>query len=627
MKVLVTGASGFLGGRVTKLLAEQHKVLGTGRTFSTERRAALESLGVRLLPADLTRPQDLPALLDGVDAVVHCAALSTLWGRWEDLRRTNVDASARLAAACAQRGIRLVYIGSPSIYNRAVHDDPTWGTAARPVPESLRVGPRFDSDYAKSKWFAELAVSRSYPAACILRPRGLYGPGDASIMPRVIAALQAGRLPRLVDGDVLTDLTHVDNAAHAVRLAVESDISGPVNIADGDPIAVWASIDQVADALGVARPGRRMAARPVELVAAGTEQVARILRRGEPRLTATGIRLLTRGLRLDLTRARTELGYRPIFTGGLASTLSAMLPGVEPPGRRHPVVSSTRPATPASTTTLAVEQLQAGWCVSIGALAQRGELWRRKRFPAGVTLIQHPEHGLVLFDTGYSRAAVEAVRHWPAWPYGTLLPVRLPAGQTLAEQLARRGVAADSVRAIICSHLHMDHLAGAADFPHAPVWLDQPEIEALTSFGGLTAVRHGIVPAIVPDAGRLRPFAFSDAPHWLAPFTQAMDFFADGSLWIVPSPGHTGGSVSAVARTGEETGDGAGLVLLAGDVAWSERALREGIEPHWLTRRVVFHDLAAARRTGGFWRSWLARHPAAEVVVSHDAPTTGTDRC
>ena len=271
-------------------------------------------------------------------------------------------------------------------------------------------------------------------------------------------------------------------------------------------------------------------------------------------------------------------------------------------------------------TRLRLEHLQIGWCVSLAALAQRGEPWRRRRFPAGVTLIHHPRQGTVLLDAGYSRAAVTALRRGPARLYGTLLPVRLPAQEELAEQLARRGTDPSAITAIIATHLHVDHLSGAVDLPHAPVWMDPAEIAALTSWTGLSALRHGIVAEALPAPERLRPLAYGPAPELLAPFARAMDYFGDGSLWIVPSPGHTDGSVCALARVGEEDGEGGGLVLLGGDVAWSERALREGIDPHPLVHRLVSHDRAGARRTLQQWQQWLERHPRAEVVVSHERP-------
>lgn len=276
-----------------------------------------------------------------------------------------------------------------------------------------------------------------------------------------------------------------------------------------------------------------------------------------------------------------------------------------------------------------LEHLRAGYCTAPGALAQRGESWRRRTFPAGITLIQHPAQGLTLFDAGYSRTAVAALRRWPDRIYGTLLPVTLPPGEALVEQLAARGVDPAGVRRIICSHLHLDHLAGAVDFPGAPVWLDPAERDALTSRRGLAALRHGILAAAVPEESRLRSLSYTPAPPGLAPFERASDFFGDQSLWLVPSPGHTTGSIAAVARTRPDArldGDGAGLVLLTGDVAWSERALREGIEPHRLTRRIAAHDPAGATHTAGLWREWLIRHPEAQVVVSHDESTHGDGR-
>ena len=271
-------------------------------------------------------------------------------------------------------------------------------------------------------------------------------------------------------------------------------------------------------------------------------------------------------------------------------------------------------------TFLTVEHLQAGWCTAPGALAQRGQSWRRRRFPAGVALLHHPEHGLTLFDSGYSRAALKALKRWPARLYGAVLPVTLPAGQTIAEQLTARGQDPGEIERIICSHLHLDHLAGAADFPSAPVWLDPADLDELTQLRGWRALRRGIVPGTVPDRTRLRALTYTDAPEELHPFPRAADFFGDQSLWIVPAPGHTAGSVAAIARTGHGE-HGAGLQLLAGDVAWSESALRTGIEPHRLAQRVANHDAAQASQTAARWRQWLAAHPRARVVVSHDAPT------
>ncbi|GAA5439819.1 NAD-dependent epimerase/dehydratase family protein [Deinococcus caeni] len=112
MTILVTGATGFLGGVTARELARTGQaVTGLGR--DAHRGAALEADGVRFMAADL-RGADWDALLRGVEGVVHAAARSTLWGHAADFHADNVAPSAALARACAVRGVRLVHVSTPS---------------------------------------------------------------------------------------------------------------------------------------------------------------------------------------------------------------------------------------------------------------------------------------------------------------------------------------------------------------------------------------------------------------------------------------------------------------------------------------------------------------------------------
>lgn len=303
MRILVTGATGFLGGAAARALVQAgHRVIGTGR--NTVRGAALERAGVRFQTADLRN--DPGTLLEGVDAVLHCAARSTLWGRWADFHADNVAVSARLARACARRGVRLVHVSTPSVYNATGLTDQ--------VPESAPIGPRFDSLYARSKYQAELEVQAVMPGAALLRPRGLYGPGDSSLLPRLARALRTGRLPRLTRREVHTELTHVDNVVHAARLALEGHAAGVFNVTDGVSVPIWATLDRLADALSVPRPTRYVPARLAEAAATLLEGIYRLRPdQPEPPVTASGLRLLTRPMTLDLRRAREGLGYAPVI--------------------------------------------------------------------------------------------------------------------------------------------------------------------------------------------------------------------------------------------------------------------------------------------------------------------------
>ncbi|MGY2896594.1 NAD-dependent epimerase/dehydratase family protein [Deinococcus sp. UYEF24] len=324
MHILVTGATGFLGGVAAReLLLAGQQVTATGR--DPAKGAALERSGIRFLAADLRGPEAAAALLPGIDAALHCAARSSLWGKWEDFVQDNVQVSAGLARACAERGVRLVHVSTPSVYNA--------GRWHLNVPESAPIGPRFDSLYARSKYLAEVEVRSVLPEATVLRPRGIYGPGDPSIVPKLAQALRSGRLPRLSSGEVHTELTHVLNVVQAARLALETPVAGVFNVTDGVSTPIWATIDRLADVLGVARPRARlpawMAARLVEGAAGLLEQVYRLHPNApEPPLTASGVRLLTRSMTLDLSRARERLGYVPLVhpVQGLEEVMAGLKP-------------------------------------------------------------------------------------------------------------------------------------------------------------------------------------------------------------------------------------------------------------------------------------------------------------
>ncbi|MBZ9751929.1 NAD(P)-dependent oxidoreductase [Deinococcus sp. HMF7604] len=315
MNVLVTGATGFLGGAVARrLVAAGHEVRGLGRDAA--RGAELQAAGVTFVPADL-RGADWGTLLRGTEAVVHAAARSTLWGRWADFQADNIRPSGELARACAAAGARLVHVSTPSVYNAT--------GLTRQVREDTPLGPHFDSLYARSKWLAEEAVRAALPDATVLRPRGIYGVGDTSLVPRLARALKTGRLPRLTRAEVWTELTHVRNVVQAAELALARPAPGVFNVTDGQAVPLWATVDRLADALALPRPARYVPARLVEGAAHLLELGARLHpARPEPPLTASGVRLLTRPMTLDLTRARERLGYVPAVTpeAGLADVFA-----------------------------------------------------------------------------------------------------------------------------------------------------------------------------------------------------------------------------------------------------------------------------------------------------------------
>lgn len=320
MKVVVTGATGFLGGHLcAKLRRSGYEVMGIGRNKA--RGEALTKSGVRFHACDLSRPFSLPDI-DEADAVIHAAALSSAWGKKRDFVRANVTATERvLDWASALQVKRFIHISSPSVAFR--FEDQLDLPEASPLPTPVNA-------YAATKARAEALVrERSGLNPLILRPRGIYGAGDVALLPRLIRAARKGTLPLLREGAAVTDLTHVDDVCRAIRCALSApaQCAGRIyNISGGEPLKVTNIIEKAAQAAGVEARFKPVSVNMALMAARTLETLARITPgRPEPPITAYGVGVLAYSQTLDLSAARKGLGYEPqvSFEEGMRLTFEA----------------------------------------------------------------------------------------------------------------------------------------------------------------------------------------------------------------------------------------------------------------------------------------------------------------
>ena len=186
--------------------------------------------------------------------------------------------------------------------------------------------------------------------------------------------------------------------------------------------------------------------------------------------------------------------------------------------------------------------------------------WSEVTLPVNVFLVHHPE-GLCLFDTGQSARAAEP-GYLPRWhPFLRLARFELGPEDEVGAQLARAGIDPASVRWLVLSHLHTDHVGGVGAFPGADVVVSRVEWERAQ---GLSGRLRGYVPRHWP---RPEPVLIDLAGPPVGPFPGSFDVAADGRLLVVPTPGHTPGHVSLIVR--EECGG----FFLGGDVAHSPAGL------------------------------------------------------
>ncbi|AXK71460.1 NAD-dependent epimerase/dehydratase family protein [Lysobacter sp. TY2-98] len=328
-RIVVTGATGFLGGAVARRLHATRpdvQVRAVGRDAA--RGAALTGEGIEFVRTDLCDAAAVRHAVDGADAVIHAAALSSPWGARPAFVAANIDATENIARACAHAGVsRLVHISTPGIY----HD----GRPHLGIREDDALPARAVNDYADTKRIAERRVLEltdgTSVSTLILRPRAIFGPGDSSLLPRIAEALRRRRLPRIGDGRCTVDLTYIDNAVDAVLNALEAPVmlhGRAYNISNGEPARIWDVIDRLAAALGEPAPRRHVSASLLGAVASALERVHRIaMPQREPALLRYGVELLSVDMTLDISRARSELGYQPrvALDDALSRTFAALV--------------------------------------------------------------------------------------------------------------------------------------------------------------------------------------------------------------------------------------------------------------------------------------------------------------
>lgn len=597
---LVTGATGCLGQALcADLIAAGWQVVSLSRT---ERRP--EAPVAAHLALDLSRAAPPPELLAGMDAVFHCAALSSAWGRAEDFHAANVIATARLLRAARRAGVgRFVHVSTPSIY--------ITGAPRLNLPETAPLPRRFLTEYAQSKYRAEQAVrqaNRPDFTTVTIRPRAIYGRHDRALLPRLLSRLN-GPVPLPVPGggQALIDPTHASDAARAMRLAAMAPAAragGQVyNITSGQALRLDALLDLLETALDLHIPRLPVPFGPLMAAARMSEAAQRLRARDEePALTRHLVAALGVSLTLDIRAARRDLGYTPRMR--LAEGLADLRP-VSQPGPRRP--AQARDAR------LRVDLLRAGTCLAPATALRRDRLPVPRRLPVWVAAIRHPVQGGILFDTGSGRPAGQGP---DALALRLAVPGWLPGGETLPAVLRRAGQPAPDL--IILSHLHADHAGGLFDLPHLPPVLASRD--ALAHLARPPAALPGALPEAL--ARRLRALVARgqiraleqatpcDLPPELAGLTGGYDLCGDGSVISVALPGHGQGQIGLwLPHTTR------GPVLLAADAAFSAEALRDNVlPPPLLLARLG--DPAAYRQSFAALRQIMAR--GIHVMTAHD---------
>jgi nucleoside-diphosphate-sugar epimerase len=321
---LLTGASGFIGGRLAKRLADDgYPVRCLVRESSNT--TALDALDVELARGDLTDAASLARAVDGCRYVFHCGALVSDWATKDEIIKINVAGTRSLLEASAAAAVRrFVHLSTTDVYG---YPD------ARAADESY-ASTRFCNWYAQTKRDAEAEVRRAEREhaldAVILRPATVYGPGSVEVVGEIARAIRARNMLLIGRGHAIAGLCYVDNAIDAALLALRSDAAPgqAFNLSDALDVTWRQFTDDLAAGLASPRVRWSMPYWLASSIGFSLEHGYRLLRRttglsAPPLLSRQAVQVLGKNQDFSNRKARETLGWSPRvgYRDGLEATL------------------------------------------------------------------------------------------------------------------------------------------------------------------------------------------------------------------------------------------------------------------------------------------------------------------
>jgi dihydroflavonol-4-reductase len=252
VKVFVTGGTGFIGAAVVRQLrARGDDVVALAR--HPGKAAPLEALGCTVVAGDLGDERAIRAGMTGCDAVIHAAAVYEVGipvSARAAMREANVGGTERVLGAALEAGIgKVVYVSTVGAFGN---------THGRVVDESYEhPGDGFTSEYEKTKWEAHQVAKRligeGLPCV-IVQPGGVYGPGDTSSIGVLLDQFLDGKMPLIPFPELGMCLTHVEDIAAGILLALDKGKAGEAYVLSGPVTTVREAIGVVAAETGKKPP-------------------------------------------------------------------------------------------------------------------------------------------------------------------------------------------------------------------------------------------------------------------------------------------------------------------------------------------------------------------------------------